>query len=159
MRRCRATPPTRTQRADDQPKDDGFAGVWLLLLMMIFLLVGGLSLDLWRGFSERRAMAEMAESAARAGANAVDLDVFDETGTVDLDPALARELAAANLGEQTEGRFVTYSGITADTETVTVEIRGRVPVTLLSLVGLGSLDVAVSAEAEPRIDRGTGAPP
>jgi Flp pilus assembly protein TadG len=136
-----------------RPTDRGFAGVWLMLLMVILLMVGGLSIDLWRAFSERRAMAESAEAAARAGANGVDLEAFDLTGAVALDPDLAAALAEQHLQQHNESRYVTGRDVDADTETVTVRISGTVEVTLLGMVGIGSLDVSVSAEAEPRLQR------
>ncbi len=123
-----------------------------MMLTVVLLLVGGLSIDLWRAFSERRAIAEMAESSARAGANGIDLEMFDLTGEVLLDPTIARQLAADNLSEQTNLRFVTGSSIDADTDTVVVDIRATVPMTLLGMVGIGELDIAVSSEAEPRLE-------
>ncbi|MGH9030897.1 MAG: pilus assembly protein TadG-related protein, partial [Acidimicrobiia bacterium] len=46
--------------------------VWMLGLCLMLLLLGGISLDLWRAFSERRALASAADAAAIAGASALD---------------------------------------------------------------------------------------
>jgi Flp pilus assembly protein TadG len=136
-------------------RERGLASLWLLVLMPIMLMLGGLAIDIWRGYSEWRAMAEMAESGARAGANGIDLELFDLTSEVQLDPAQARALAIANLQSQSpnETQYVTFSGVRSDVETVTVEIRGVVPITLLGIVGVTDLNIAVSSEAEPRIRR------
>ena len=52
--------------------DRGFLTIWLLGLCLLLLVLGGVSLDLWRVFSERQALAGLADSAALAGAGGLD---------------------------------------------------------------------------------------
>ena len=66
---------------------------------MLFLL-GGISLDLWRSFSERRALAATADAAALAGASAIDEDRYRQSGDVVLVPAEAEARARASIVDQ-----------------------------------------------------------
>ena len=59
-------------------------------LVVVVVFVGGMALDLARAFSERRALAEMADAAAAAGANGIDVVSYRQSGELSLDPALAR---------------------------------------------------------------------
>ena len=63
----------RRLRARDQ---SGMASLLVLLISVMLLFLGGISLDLWRAFSDRRAVASMADAAAVAGASQVDQDAF-----------------------------------------------------------------------------------
>ncbi|MFI5372728.1 MAG: pilus assembly protein TadG-related protein, partial [Candidatus Eisenbacteria bacterium] len=49
----------------------GTVTLWLLGLCLLLFALGGISLDLWRSFSERRALVATADAAALAGASAV----------------------------------------------------------------------------------------
>lgn len=147
------SPDAHSPAAVDRRSERGLASTWLLVLFPVILMLGGLAIDIWRGYSEWRAMAEMAESGARAGANGVDLEHFDLTGEIRLDPDAAELLAIQNLQSQNEAEHVTFSGVSADPNTVTVEVRGLVPVTLLGIVNVATLPIEVSSEAEPRVRR------
>lgn len=48
--------------------------MWMLGLSMILMVLGGLSMDLWRVLGERRLLASVADSAAVAAASALDLE-------------------------------------------------------------------------------------
>ena len=69
--------------------ESGTITLWLLGVCLLLFALGGISLDLWRGFSARRSMASAADAAALAGASAIDEDAYRRTGVVQLDPALA----------------------------------------------------------------------
>ena len=56
--------------ADDRAAEHGTITLWILGLCLMLFLLGGISLDLWRSFSERRALAATADAAALAGASA-----------------------------------------------------------------------------------------
>jgi hypothetical protein len=118
--------------------------------MMLF--IGGIALDLWRAFSERRALAGIADGAAVAGANGVDVPHFRSTTRVRLDPVLAEQLANANLAGQLDNRSLVAADVSATPDAVAVTVTGQVDFTLLRvLMGGDEFDVTVQATAEPRL--------
>jgi hypothetical protein len=116
---------------------------------MLFVL-GGISLDLWRSFSERRALAADADAAALAGASAIDEDVYRWTGSVVLAPAEAETRARASLARQLDRRALRTVDVSATRESVTVVVHGRVDRSLLQLLHTADLEVQVTATATPR---------
>ena len=62
--------------------ESGTVTLWLLGLCLMLFALGGISLDLWRAFSERRALAATADAAALAGASAIDEARYRASGTV-----------------------------------------------------------------------------
>lgn len=128
----------------------GSVTLWVLGLLMPTLLLGGLAFDLWRGFSERRALVSIADAAAVAGANGVDTDYFYETDQVQLDPDLAEQLARDNLSAQLDDRALDDWEVEATTESVTVRIRGSVGLTLLKLFYDETWDIEADSTARPQ---------
>lgn len=128
----------------------GAVTLWVIGLIFPMMLLGGLSLDLWRGFSERRALAGIADAAAVAGANALDTDRLYATDEIRLDPALAEELARANLAAQLDDRSLREWDVVATEDSVTVRLSGSVDLTLLGLFYDRPWDVAVTATARPQ---------
>lgn len=120
----------------------GSVTVLVAVLTMALLLVGGLVVD--GGFAltaQRRAFNE-AEAAARAGAQAVDLDALRATGAVQLEPAAAAALAESYLAEAGRGGTVQVDG-----DTVRVSVSFRQPMVILSAVGVGPLEIKGRGEA------------
>lgn len=131
--------------------DRGSLTLWMVGLCVALLFVGGISLDLWRVFSERRSLAGIVDAAAVAGASGVDVAEFRASGAVVLDPALAERLSAASLARQTDTRSLTGVGIDATPDAVTVTGTGVVEPTLLTiLVPADAFTIEVSAHVEPR---------
>lgn len=120
-------------------------------LSVMLLFVGGFSLDLWRAHSERRALAEMADAAAAAGANGIDTAVYRSTGELVLDPGLAESLAWESLGGQADRRALVGTPLVgASPGVVVVQIEGEVEMTLLRVLSGGEpLTIVVTAEAVP----------
>jgi len=138
---------TRRRRGDQ----DGTISLWVLGLSVMVLLLGGISLDLWRAFSERRALASTADAAAVAGAGALDEFEYRRTGTVQLLPALAERRAWDSLNRALERRALRSAQVAATTSRVTITVDGRVGFTLLGLVAPGeAVTVTVHAAATPR---------
>jgi Flp pilus assembly protein TadG len=86
--------------ADPGPRQRGQVTVWMLGLAVMLLFLGGLSLDLWRAFTERQALANAVEAAAIAGGSGIDEARFRSTGTLALAPQRAEQLAVGNLRSQ-----------------------------------------------------------
>lgn len=134
----------------DHP-ERGTITIWVLGLCLMALLLGGISLDLWRAFSERRALASIADAAAVAGASAIDEAVYRSVNVVQLDPALAQQRARASLDGQLDDRALRDAQVNADLDHVTVVVRGTVDFSLLDLVTPdGTFDVEVRASAVPQ---------
>jgi Flp pilus assembly protein TadG len=138
---------SRAARAGER----GTITLWLLGLCMMLLLLGGMSLDLWRAFSERRSLAAAADAAAIAGATALDTDAYRATGAVQLVPTDAEARALASLRDQLDTRSMRDVKVHADTTTVTVEVHGEVDFTLLQLADPGgNLPITIHATARPQ---------
>jgi Flp pilus assembly protein TadG len=131
--------------------DGGTMTVWMLGLCLMLLLLGGISLDLWRAFSERRALASAADAAAVAGASALDEAAYRSSGEVRLTPAAAEQRAATSLAEQLDRGSLRGSRVAADDQTVVVEVTGSVDFSLLQLLTAGdSFEITVRARARPQ---------
>lgn len=132
--------------------EGGSITLWVLGLCMMMLFVGGIALDLWRAFSERRALAGMVDAAAVAGSNGIDTPYFRETSQLRLDPTLAEELAAQNLEAQQDDRALTDAQVLATPEEITVSATGQVDFTLLRIFMADEepFTVSVSATADAR---------
>lgn len=131
--------------------DRGSVTLWTLGLCLVVLLLGGLSVDLWRAFSERRALAGAADAAAAAGASGIDEQQWRDHDVPRLDPDRAEALAAEALAAQTDVGALTGASIDATGEQITVTLHGRVDFSLLRLLPSGGpLDITVTAHAGPR---------
>ncbi len=120
-------------------------------MVVILLFVGGFSLDLWRAHSERRALAEMADAAAAAGANALDEAAYRTDGSLQLDPDLAESYAWDSLSRQADQRsLVGTPSVVASPGVVVVQLSGEVHMTLLRVLAGGEpFEITVTAEAAP----------
>lgn len=133
--------------------------LWVLGLCMILLMVGGVSIDLWRAFAARRSLAAMADAAAVAGASALDESAFRDSGAVQLQLTnesgggpTAYDRANANLDAQSDrDEVVGRPDIQADEERIRVTLAGEIDFTLVRLFAGGdSFTINVTATAEPR---------
>ena len=130
----------------------GSVTLWVLGLCSLMLFVGGIALDLWRAFSERRALAGVVDAAAVAGANGIDETWFRQTSQLRLEPARAEQLAVDNLAAQSDTRSLTDTEVSATDREVTVRASGKVDFTLLRIfmAGTDPFTVTVTATADPR---------
>ena len=115
-----------------------------LLLALSLLMVIGAAVDLGQAFIVRRDLVSLADEAALAGSQAVDVEAR-HAGRLALDPGQARASALAALaGEPVRAQA------SATEQSVSVRVERRFPTVLLRLVGLRTLTVAARATAEPR---------
>jgi Flp pilus assembly protein TadG len=119
---------------EDVPRSErGFVTIWLLGLCVALLFLGGLSLDLWRAFTERRALASIADAAALAGASGIDRARYASAGDVVLDPAAAERLALTAFYNQDRAPGTAEPSIVVTPERITVTVTGAVDYTLLRM--------------------------
>ena len=132
--------------------EGGSITLWVLGLCVMMLFVGGIALDLWRAFSERRALAGMVDAAVVAGSSGIDTAYFRETSQLRLDPTLAEELAVQNLEAQQDDRALTDAQVMATPEEIFVSATGQVDFTLLRIFMADEepFTVSVSATADAR---------
>jgi Flp pilus assembly protein TadG len=69
---------TQRRPSIGERREAGTITLWMLGLCLMLFLLGGISLDLWRAFSERRSLAATADAAAVAGASALDEAAYPE---------------------------------------------------------------------------------
>jgi hypothetical protein len=131
-------------------RERGTITFWLLGLCLMLFALGGISIDLWRSFSARRALAAGADAAALAGASAIDEDRYRSSGTLVLLPALAERRARASVASQLDTAALRAVDVDASERAVTVVVRGNVAFSLLGMFGRGDFDVEVAATAAPR---------
>ncbi len=128
----------------------GTVTLWVLGVCVMLFALGGISLDLWRAFSERRSLAATADAAALAGASAIDEARYRTSGTVVLVPALAESRARAHVARQLDRTALRSVSVQADDAAVTVVVRGEVGFTLLGVLQPGAFEIRVTATATPR---------
>ena len=129
----------------------GSVTIWILGLCLLVLTLGGLSLDMWRGISERRALYHTASAGALAGASGIDTELWRRTGILALEPALAEELALAAVSSQPRSGELSELWVDVGETAVEVQVARPLEFTLLRLVGLEQMTVRAWAEAEPQL--------
>lgn len=133
------SPRTRWWRAAE-----GRTSAFVLALTAGLLILTGLVLDGGLALATKVRATGQAESAARAGAQAVDLAAYRADGDLRLLPAQAVADAQAHLAAQGAAGTAT---VTEDVVTVTVTASRNTH--LLWLVGITSLPVQSRASASP----------
>lgn len=121
-------------------------------MVVVLLLVFGLAIDLWRVAAERRTLAEIADSAAVAGANGVDVDRYRLDGLLVLDPLVAKELAWSSLeGQSALLDSAEVRSMLVEPDRIEIVLVAQVELTLLDLLSPSEpLEIMVLAEAQPR---------
>ncbi|WP_053208028.1 pilus assembly protein TadG-related protein [Jiangella muralis] len=114
-------------------------GVTGLLALVGLVLDGGLAL------SAKVEAIGIAQEAARAGAQQLDLNAYRADGSLTLDPAAASSAAHAYLDAAGAAGSVNVVG-----NTVTVIVTATQPTQILQLVGITTLTVDGSGSAQPR---------
>ena len=77
--------------------EKGTFTIWAIGLCITLFMIGGFSVDLWRAFSRRRILTEIADSAARSGANNIDIDQRVLYGNVVIDSNKAKLSAKESI--------------------------------------------------------------
>ena len=131
----------RTARTRRRP-DRGQVTVLVLPVLLALLGVAGLVVDGGLAIAARQRAADLAEQAARTGADQIDPDSLRGAGPVRVDAVAARAAAGRYLPGQDATGTVEVDG---DTVTVAVTVTRRA--TLLGLVGVRHLTVTAHASA------------
>ncbi len=127
---------------ENSVRDDiGAVTVWFVVMTLPMLLMAGLVFDGGRVLSERRESLDVAQNAARAGAQAVDTAQI-RGGSVTVDVGLA-EIAASDYLARNG-----YAGsVVVSADSVTVTVAQVVPMKMLTMIGITSRTVSGTATA------------
>jgi hypothetical protein len=132
----------------------GSTALPMVVLTFLLLSAGGLGFDLYRLIVARQTVVGIVDSAAIAGATAVDeQEYFDSQGTVVvLDPGVARERAAASMSSQPTPLASASISVAPGGEEITVAGAVNLQFTLLRLLlpTMGTARVQASATSAPR---------
>jgi Flp pilus assembly protein TadG len=123
----------------------GQALVWVEVFMPIFLAVIGLALDVGVVFDREQGLLRLARSAARMGAEQIDVAAYRVgNGEPVLDPAAARAAALTYIDGQATG---VSANVTADRQSVVVRVSQDVPLDFLRIVHLDTAPIAATGVA------------
>jgi hypothetical protein len=132
-------------------RDDGRVAAFVVTLVVAILALAGLTLDGGLALASKVQATDEAQSAARAGAQAIDLAAYRASGVVRLAPAAAVTDAQDYLASIGATGTVSVAG-----DTVTVTVTAVRHTQLLQLVGITALTAHGQASAHPQ--RGIVAP-
>jgi hypothetical protein len=125
--------------------ENGRVTAFVVVLVTAVIAFSGLVLDGGLALAGKiRAIGE-AQEAARAGAQAIDLSAYRANGVLRLIPAQATSLATQYLAAAGRSGSVTIAG-----NTVTVTVSDTHHSILLSAVGVDSITVTGTGQAEPQ---------
>lgn len=126
-------------------RERGGATIFVLGMSLVLMLCAGLVIDGGMGINARMRVADDAEQAARAGANAVNVDQLRSGGALAVDPGLARLYAQDFLSAR--GYPASQFSITVNANTVAIEVRDTSETTMLKLIGIDQYPVTARATA------------
>lgn len=123
----------------------GGATIFVLSMSLVLMLCAGLVIDGGTGINTRMRVADDAEQAARAGANAVNVDQLRSGGALVVDPGLAQSNAQQYLSARgyNAGQF----DIEIDANSVSILLRDSSETTMLKLIGINQYPVSARATA------------
>ena len=121
---------------------DGSLSILVVRLATALLMVAGLLYDGGQILTARREAFAVADNAARAGAQALDVSTLRSSGTTRLDPVAASQAVRSYLDR------VGHAGtVTVDGDRVEVVVPITVDMHLLSAVGLSTRTVTGTGQA------------
>lgn len=129
-------------------KEEGAAAVVLLLLTPALFGLAGLVLDGGRQLAARQQAADLAEQAARAGADHLDVSALRATGTSAVSSSAAQAAACTYVTTAEPAASCSATVITSPSgQQVQVRVRTSSPTVLLTLVGVDRLHTDATGTA------------
>jgi hypothetical protein len=125
--------------------DRGSATAWAIGIVAVVALLSGAVLDGGNAMAARVQALDIAQQAARAGANQLDLGALRNQGVVRLDPGAAQAAADAFLRQAGANGTAT-----ATTAQVTVTVTRSQPTLVLQAIGVDSIGMTATATAIPQ---------
>ena len=126
--------------------DSGQITAFVVVMATALILLAGLVLDGGLTLAARERALNLAQEAARAGAQGINLATYRQTSNLVLNPTLAQADAQQYLASTgTQGTVQ----VTGNTVTVTVTISQRLQI--LDAAGLSAITVHATATATPEL--------
>jgi Flp pilus assembly protein TadG len=125
--------------------DRGSASVFVVGMIVVLFALAGLVADGGRALNARVEIMDDAEQAARSAANQIDDASLRGAGAARIDPVAARATAVQFLAGR--GYDPARMTVTANDNTVSVEVQDTVPTSLLQLAFIDSFEVQGTATA------------
>ncbi|WP_242903189.1 TadE/TadG family type IV pilus assembly protein [Actinomadura terrae] len=129
-------------------RERGSVAMYVVLFTPVVFMLAGLLVDGGLAIHARQRAADMAEQAARAGANEIDTEALRDTGRPVLAPDRARTAACDLLDAYRDQVAASRCDATEQQVSVTVEIRVE-PQFLGIIPGFGAFQMSSSATAHP----------
>ena len=133
----------------ERRSERGSLALFGVSMAVIFLTVGGLSIELWNVISQRRQLSAVADAAAAAGATAINEDAYRQDGSLLLIPQEAAKRALSTIESQPIAASQVTTEVRPTPELIVVEIRGQVDMVILRLVGADPINIGVTSQAAP----------
>ena len=121
----------------------GSVTLWVVLSVPALFAGVGLVVDGGAAMAAKGRAISVAYQAARAGAEQLDLPTYATTGAVVIDPAAARQAAAAYLASA----GIRPTAINVDGDQVSVAVEVSSPNRLLDLFGMNTITVSAQGSA------------
>ena len=123
-------------------REAGSVTAFVLVFSFALIVLAGLVFDGGMGLSAKRRALNVAEQAARAGAQEISIDSVRGSGPIELDPAAAGQAASGFLGQ------AGYAGsVRVDGNQVEVTVTWSRTTSILGLVGIERFGGTGSATA------------
>ncbi|MFC4910576.1 Tad domain-containing protein [Actinomadura gamaensis] len=133
---------------DPEERDRGTITLYIVLFTPAVFVLAGLLLDGGRAIHARQRAADMAEQAARAGANQIDTATLRDTGKVQIDTQTACASADSLLDDY--GQQVNSRNCDSTPNEVHVSVQITVHPQLLGIIpGMGEFHMTSDASAHP----------
>ncbi len=122
-----------------------------VVMLPFFLAILGLVLDAGMIFAARREAQGIADAAARAGANELNVGLYRRTDGrgIELDRPLAEEVARRYLADQGVGQPGLEGMVFVEPLAITVVVQREVPLGFLRLAGWQTYPIRAIAIAQP----------
>lgn len=133
----------------DRTSERGTLALFGIMMALVFMTVGGLSIELWSVLGQRRQLSAIADAAVAAGAGAIDEEAYRIDGTLMLVPELARQRAAESVRAQDSAVANPRYQFVATQDRVAISVDAEVDLIILGLIGAKPLRVTVRSEAAP----------
>ena len=129
----------------------GSITLWMVGMVLVVFLVGGIAIDLWRGLAAHQRLAAVVDAAAVAAGSGIDETTWREQGLLRLDPVRVQERLALAAGAQGTPAMTLDVVTAADGSSAVVSGSASVELTLLRLVVDDSLELSATATASPAL--------
>lgn len=138
-------------------RDRGAATVFVIGMALVLFGVAGLAIDGGKVINEKDKAFDVAEQAARAGANQIALGPLRSGGVVVIDSQAARSAAASFVSSTSTYQLDGSPAVNGNQ--VTVAVTKQISTNLLGLFGFGNFTIHAQATASPVTGIGAGGPP